>query len=206
MRFTAVAVAAGLLIGLLRGGRPSDVGRRALRWWPALFVGIVAQALPESVEVDRAAVMASLAASYASLTAFALANLRLTGMPVVLVGLLLNAVVILSNGGMPVRADAIRAAGLGDPVEVDSLDFGTKRHLEDDEDRLMVLADIIPVRPLREVLSFGDLILALGIGDVVFRLLRRPPRAGDRTKVDLVALEGAPSPPKRSRTTPRRAV
>ncbi len=103
-------------------------------------------------------------------------------MPVVLLGLVLNVVVIGANGGMPVRASAIVDAGIAsNRLEIAALDFGSKRHLEEEDDRLMILADVIPVAPLREVLSFGDLILAAGISNVVFRLLR-PPRAQGSTR------------------------
>ena len=45
-----------------------------------------------------------------------------------------------------------------------------------------MLGDVLPVRPVHEVVSFGDLILALGLADVVFRLLRpvAEPRRRDR--------------------------
>ena len=52
------------------------------------------------------------------------------------------------------------------------LHLGAKRHLERSGDRLTVLGDTIPIRPLHEVASFGDLILAMGVGDLAFRLLR----------------------------------
>ena len=110
--------------------------------------------------------------SYVGLLAFAIANIRLVGMPVVLVGLLCNLAVISANGGMPVRADAIVAAHVAEREALDTLDFGAKRHLEQDDDVLTFLGDIIPVRPTREVVSFGDLILAIGIADVIFRLLK----------------------------------
>jgi hypothetical protein len=98
-------------------------------------------------------------------------------MAVIAVGIALNALVITVNSGMPVRRDAIVAAGIADDRAIDDIDFGTKRHLEEPDDRLMFLGDIIPVPVLEEVLSFGDLVLAVGVADVLASLMgsrRRP--------------------------------
>jgi hypothetical protein len=172
MGFTAVAVVGGLVLGLVFGGRPSNLGRQPLRWWPALVLGILLQAAAEILDLRESVGLALVYASYGCLIVFAVRNLRLVGMPIVLLGLVLNTLVIGLNGGMPVREEAILAAGDLRPDEIDTVDFGAKRHLEDDSDRLAFLGDVIPVRLTREVLSFGDLLLAFGIANVLFRLLR----------------------------------
>jgi hypothetical protein len=196
MGISIVALALGLVLGIAAGGRPRNAGRRPVRAVGVLAAGVVAQAVPELGWVEGDAGLALVLLSYGLVTTFALVNLRLVGMPVALVGLLLNVVVIGLNGGMPVRAEAIVAAGIADHDEVASLDFGGKRHLETPDDRLVVLGDIIPVPGFREVVSFGDLILAAGVADVVFRLLRprRAPRqpapvvlAPDPRAIDVVA-------------------
>lgn len=148
-------------------------------------MGVAAQWLPDLPGVPAGAAPLAVACSYLALICFALANLRLVGMPVVLVGLALNMAVIAANGGMPVRAGAVVKAGLVVPDEVPSIDLGPKRHLEGEDDVLTILGDVLPVAPLREVVSFGDLILAAGVADVAFRLLRPARR-----------------PERRSRTTP----
>ena len=171
MGFTAAAVAAGVVLGLLLGGRPSNIGRRPLQLVSVLVVSVALQAFAENVDIDDTLGLALVLVSYAGLSAFAVANIRLVGMPVVLVGLVCNLAVITVNGGMPVEREAIVAAGVATDAEIDRLDFGAKRHLEED-DQLMFLADIVPVSVTSEVLSFGDLILAFGVADVIFRLLR----------------------------------
>lgn len=179
MRFTAAAIVLGLAAGLLAGGRPGAAAGPRLRWWPVLVVGAAAQLLPEVVEVTEGAAFAAVVVSYAALIAFAAANLRVAGMPVVLLGLTLNLAVILPNGGMPVQAEAVAKAGIAPRAEAAALDYGAKRHLATPDDRLTFLGDVVPVRPLREVLSFGDLVLAAGVAGVAFRLLRpRAVRAG----------------------------
>jgi hypothetical protein len=188
MGFTAAAVAAGVVLGLVFGGRPSNIGRRPLQLVWVLVVSVALQAFAENVDIGDTLGLALVLTSYAGLSAFAVANIRLVGMPVVLVGLVCNLVVITVNGGMPVEREAIVAAGVATDAEVDRLDFGAKRHLEDD-DQLMMLADIVPVSLTSEVLSFGDLILAFGVADVIFRLLRpigdRRRRSGERDDADL---------------------
>jgi hypothetical protein len=170
MGFTTVAVIAGLVIGLAAGGRIRNLGSQRFRWWLLLPLGAVLQTVPELWEVPAA--LAMVLASYAALAAFAMANLHLVGMSVVMVGLALNVAPIVANGGMPVRAEAIVAAGISEPHDVEHLRFGAKRHLERPDDRLTFLGDVIPVPPLREVLSFGDLVLAFGVADVLARMLR----------------------------------
>jgi hypothetical protein len=170
MGFSVFALVAGIALGLATGGRPRNVTLRPLRGAMALGAAVVLQALPQLLEVGGTGGLACVIASYVLLLAFALANIRLVGMPVVLLGLVLNVVVIGLNGGMPVRADAIRAV---DPqVSIERIDFGAKRHLEEPGERLTILGDVLPVRAIHQVLSFGDLILAFGVGDVVFRLLK----------------------------------
>lgn len=194
MGYIAIALLLGLAAGLVTGGRPSNAGRRPLRGTGALGGAVVLQVLPELVDVSETTGLACVLGSYALLLGFGLANMRIVGVPVVLVGLLCNVAVITANGGMPVRAEAIlavdRSADLGD------LDFGAKRHLEEPGDRLTFLGDVVPVRPLGQVLSFGDLILAVGIADVVFRLLRpaAPVRRRRRpTAAEILALLPGPA-------------
>jgi hypothetical protein len=176
MGFTVFALLLGLVLGFATGGRPRNVGLRPMRGIGALGGAVVLQIVPQLVDVAGTTGLACVLGSYALLAAFALINVRLVGMPVVLVGLFLNLVVIGANGGMPVRGDAILTVDRDrTPAQLRDLSFGAKRHLEDAGDRLTFLGDVVPVPPLRQVLSFGDLILAAGLVNVVFRLVK--PRA-----------------------------
>jgi len=170
MGFTAIALVVGIVLGFATGGRPRNVALRPLRGAMALAAAVALQAAPQLPDVGGSIGLACILGSYVMLLVFALVNIRLVGMPVVFVGLVLNVVVIGVNGGMPVRADAILTV---DPkVQLDEVDFGAKRHLEDRSDKLTILGDVLPVEPINQVLSFGDLILAFGVCDVVFRLLK----------------------------------
>lgn len=167
--FIAAAIVVGVLVGLLRGGRFANLGEAAFRLWPLLVLGVVVQG---AAAFTGAGAVTVILLSYVLLIAFCAANLTHAGMGVVLVGIVLNLVVIGANGGMPVRADAIVAAGIATRDEVPDLEFGAKRHLETDDDRLMALGDIVPVPIAREVLSFGDLAMAVGVAAVLANLLR----------------------------------
>lgn len=62
------------------------------------------------------------------------------------------------------------------PVELRSLESGS-RHLRDSGDTLWWLGDVIPLREFKLVLSFGDLILLLGLAVVAANLTLRKARA-----------------------------
>lgn len=131
-----------------------------------LWAGVMLQVAAGLGDLDGPVAVTSLVASFVLLVAFALVNVRVVGMPVVLVGLSLNLAVIAVNQGMPVRASAVVTIG-GDPAGV-----GTgSHHLATSEDRFTALGDAIPVEPARQVVSFGDLILVAGVANVVFRLV-----------------------------------
>ncbi|HVF31789.1 MAG TPA: DUF5317 family protein [Acidimicrobiales bacterium] len=168
--FIAVAIVAGVAIGLLRGGRFENFGEASFRLWPLLVLGVVVQS---AAAFTSAGAVTLILASYGLLLLFTGANLHHAGMGVVGVGIAMNVLVIGVNGGMPVRDDAIVAAGIVERGRIPSLDFGAKRHLETDDDRLTFLGDIIPVPVAEEVLSFGDLAMSVGVAAVLANLFRR---------------------------------
>jgi hypothetical protein len=172
-----LAVATGLLLGVAARGRPRYVSEHPISGVGLLAGGLVLQAA-SGLAALRPLATAALLASYALLVAFAVVNLRLVGMGLVTLGLAANLLVIAVNGGMPVRGSSIVAAHGASPAQVPRLHFGTKRHLEGPADHLTVLADVIPVPQANAVVSFGDLVIAIGIADVLFHLLR--PRRSSR--------------------------
>ena len=197
MRFTVLAVLTGLAIGYLTGGRFRHLGARGLRMWPFLAAGLLLQVASE--RLGSPAGVALLLASYALLVAFAAANVALVGMWLVALGIGLNLLTIAVNRGMPVRPSAMVAAGIAGPEEVQSLDIGGKRHLERASDRLLVISDVIPVRPLREVVSFGDVVMAVGIADVLVHLLHPPRRRGAHAEAAAQEVEVLSKAPFRAR-------
>jgi hypothetical protein len=123
--------------------------------------------------------------SLAGLIVFALRNRALLGMSIVALGLGANLAVVVLNDGMPVRREALVSAGLASADEVDRVEISGVQRLERDSDRLVFLGDVIPLPETEQVLSFGDLVILVGLADVAANLLlaRRRPSAGadDRT-------------------------
>ena len=187
MALLLIAVIGGVIAALAVGGRPSNAGLRPIRATGALAAGVVFQGAPHLLSTSGSTGLACVLVSYALLIGFAVANFRLVGMPVVLLGLALNVGVIALNSGMPVRADAILTADHDRrPEDVATLQMDAKRHVATSDDHLTVLGDALPLPPVHEVVSFGDLVLALGTANVVFRLLK--PHTAVRRRQALAAL------------------
>jgi Family of unknown function (DUF5317) len=193
--YPLVAVSIGLAVGITLGGRLHHLARARFRWWGLLVAGLGLQAVVEVHGV--AAPFTVLLASYAGLLGFVAANLSLSGMGLVFIGIALNLAVIAANGGMPVRESAARAAGMVGPRQVMEIE-GAKHVREADHTRLRVLGDIVPVAAMRQVLSFGDLIISVGVADLVVTLMRprrrrapAPAPAGRLPRPPVPVAEGA---------------
>jgi hypothetical protein len=100
-------------------------------------------------------------ASYVLLGAFAWANRRLAGVPVVALGGLSNFAAIVANGGvMPADPDALAAAGRTVP----KAEFTNSTAVANP--KLQFLGDVIATPrswPIHNVYSVGDLIIVLGV-------------------------------------------
>lgn len=169
--FTVLTLVLALGVALAtRGdlGRITELGWR--RPW-LLAAGVLIQAGLEFVRVgagqDAYGPATVLLVSYVCILGFCASNLRITGMGVILIGIALNATVIALNLGMPYRAPAGREM----PASV-------KHRPERTDDVLTIISDRIVLPPLRTSISFGDLIIAVGLIDLCYRGSRRAPGAG----------------------------
>ena len=103
----ALAVAAGFAAhGSLR---PFE--RLRVHLWGLAITGLFLQVIPLPREATSAAVGGVFAVSYLLLIACVWVNRRLPAAGLILIGLVLNMIVVVPNGGMPVSAQAIRIAG-----------------------------------------------------------------------------------------------
>lgn len=174
MAYALVALLLGGVVGVATGGRLRNLGEHRLAGWWLLPLGVGVQLLSNQFKGDPAFTL--LLASYVLLALFTVANIRLFGMAAVTIGLLANLLVIAVNEGMPVRREAVIKAGIArDDRDLATISMQSKHHYERPSDDLMFLADVIPVRPLREVLSIGDVAMSAGIAAVVAALLRKEP-------------------------------
>ena len=173
----------GLVAGLLAGGSLRNFERVQVHWWGAAFAGLALQLIPLQRWFVEDVVVGALVASYAILIAFVWVNRRLPAAPLLLAGLALNMLVIGINGGMPVSAAAIRAAGHDGDVLPAAIDDG-KHHLMTHRDVLTPLGDVIGLPPpISTVVSIGDVFLYAGIAAFMVIVVRgrfdenRRPRA-----------------------------
>jgi hypothetical protein len=154
MSLVALALAAGLVAGLLLGGRVRHLATTRLRS-VGLLVGGAAAEFAGSRWGSGAVGTGILIAGYLLLLGFALRNAAVTGMVLVAFGLLANVTVIALDGGMPVRG--LPAGAI----------YGARHHGQRPGDRLTGLADVIHLPALGEMVSPGDLVLGLGVATVV---------------------------------------
>ena len=182
MLLYVVAVAVAFLIPAVTGG--SYARMLSVRWHfvSLLFLGLAIQVLLELWTIPREHWhdwgFGLLVASYVLILAFVARNLVIRGMGIVFIGIACNALVITVNQGMPVKL----------PVEWQNKSWAqptVKHHPQQPDDKLKFLSDIIVLDgPLQSVVSFGDLILLVGLCDVAYNVSRKPKRRGSRTAND----------------------
>ena len=169
-------------IGLLAGGSLKAFDSLHLHWWGLAAISLILQAAPVPdipYLSARGTAALVLIASYLLLLLVIALNRRIPAAPAMTLGLVLNLAVVGANAGMPVSAEAIRAAG--GSVSAASDIEGAKHHLMTDDDDLVVLGDIIPVPPpVAAVLSIGDLFLYGGIALFVIQVMRGRSRVNPR--------------------------
>jgi hypothetical protein len=109
---------------------------------------------------------AVLMASYALILAFCIANISTPGFGVIAIGVAMNALVIGLNQGMPTKPVGNDANGnrVYKPV------VQTVKHRQAaDDDLLAVLGDrILLPKPMDSLVSFGDLVISVGICELTF--------------------------------------
>jgi hypothetical protein len=169
-------VGAGVVARVL-GGRLSALEHLPLRGWP-LLAGTLA-ALWLGTGAALAGLPAplhwlGLATAAACTLAYCATNRAVHGTGLVGAGLLLNALVVMLNGGMPVSVHAADRAGLSHAEAI-----ADPRHVPaGDNTHLAAFADVVPVPiPLHpEVASAGDLLVAAGLAQLLATamLLRYP--------------------------------
>jgi len=167
-------------IAVVRGGRLRNLSDIRLRLWWLLIVGFGMQAVTGFFPVDadwaRPTGITLILLSYVPLLLMVVLNRDKPGMWLAGLGILMNFSVIAANGGMPVLEGAAIVAG-GFPESVD-ITRNFKHLVLDESTRFSFLADVIPLRFIGQgqVISLGDVLLAVGLGRFLEHELRRPVR------------------------------
>ncbi|MDR9449962.1 MAG: DUF5317 domain-containing protein [Acidimicrobiia bacterium] len=180
MLWLALVLFVATTIALLRGGRLANLADIRLRLWWLLPLGFAVQATPALLPDDAAWTpdvgVGLVLISYLPLLLLVILNRERKGMWLAGLGVLMNFSVIAANGGMPVLAEAALAAGRYQ--ESLQVVYGYKHVALDAGTFLSFLADVIPVRLFGhgQVISLGDVLLAVGMGAFLEDELRQPVR------------------------------
>jgi hypothetical protein len=177
--FILYAVVIGLALGLLLGGRPAGLAALQFRFaWLAVLgfgVQVVLFSGPVSDRIGWLGVPAYLA-STALVFFVLLANIRITGMPIVAIGAASNLIAILANGGfMPASAAALSSAGR-------SAAGGYSNSAIVVDPVLAPLTDVFALPawlPFSNVFSIGDVLIGIGIAVAIVAAMRRQATPGD---------------------------
>lgn len=157
----AFVLVVGVVIGFATGGSLRNFPSIHLRAWWFAVAGIALQ----FVNPPGALGHVTVAASFGLLLVFAVLNVDRPGLLLFAVGVLLNALVVIANGGIPITRQAvIRSDQASTLPALDAGEGGAKHHLANDDSVLLILGDVTGVpAPIGAAVSVGDLVLYAGI-------------------------------------------
>ncbi len=170
MALAALLIVLGFVAGLLRGGSIRNLTTTRFRHVEILVAGLALQLAVTFLGgtfFEENGYLVVLVANVAA-AAFMFFNRHQPGMILAAAGLVLNAIVITLNGGMPVSERAVEIAGA--PV----LDPEGEHVVLSGESKLPWLTDVIPIPIAGSVLSPGDILLALGLAWLVYGRTNEP--------------------------------
>lgn len=187
----ATAMALGISAGVLAGGTIANLANVRVRWTPALFVSLAVGVIPLAVDIADDPRFALQLGSHIGLLVFFGANIVVAerrwvrvGFMVIAIGWALNVAAIAANGGMPVSLWAIREAGITDPFTPGEGSF-FRVVAAGPSSLLRPLGDVIPLRALRQVISWGDIFIIGGIAVVTTAGMRVRPRHRVQHVIDI---------------------
>jgi len=171
--FMLYAVPIGLIAGFLLGGRPAGLAELRFRWGMVFVLGLVIQLVlfsPSITERVGALGPPIYVASTVLVLAALAGNVRITGVPIVLVGAASNLAAIVANGGyMPAGIAALAALDRSLGGEYSNSIVVARPALEPLTDIFAMPAWI----PFANVFSIGDVLIGVGVCVVVVTAMRR---------------------------------
>lgn len=200
----AAFAAVGLVVGGIKRGRLRWLAENRPRLWGLAAAAVAATAAGDAfgaggfgfeiAGISGPAVLALIGMGAG--LAFVTSNLTVGGMAVIGLGIAANLAALVANRATPVRAGALVEARIIGPADVDRAVLAGPREIADSSTVLEILGDVIPVPGLGLVVSFGDLIVLVGLAAVICNLMRRRPAGALPRGAEqaLAALNWAPSP------------
>jgi MFS family permease len=177
------AIALALLVGALAGGGLPRLADLRLRWlWLlglALAIRLIAFAAPGWGIADQLPIGAIFIGAYLLIFAWLWGNWHVPGLQVAAVGIGLNTLAVFFNAGrMPVWTGALNASGLT-PADLGNDPFHflmSATSVADFVRRGGIFGDVVPfpVPIIRDVVSIGDVLLAMGIFWAIVSSMTRP--------------------------------
>ena len=173
--FILYAIPVGIVAGYLVGGRLENLGTVRFRLAPLAALALAIQLVlfsPLADGLSQDVVRPVYLVTTALVVLVVLANARLTGVPLIVLGAALNLAAVLANGGaMPAAPGALEALGLGVGGHTSSILV--------DRPALELLTDQFAMpawMPLANVFSVGDVVIGVGVAVAIAAAMRaRPP-------------------------------
>lgn len=184
--FILYAVALGVLMGFVSGGRLAGLADLRFRWSGLIMGGLIVQAILFSAPVaERVGGLGApiYVLSTAAVLVALIRNVAITGLPIVALGATSNVAAIIANRGyMPAAPDALAAFGR---ATIDGYSNSTVIS----QPALEPLTDLFALPrflPFANVFSVGDLLIGIGVAVAIAWAMRHEHRVRQRT-----AAEGA---------------
>lgn len=163
-----------IVLAKLRGGKLINLENVNIRGWYLFIISAIIQILL-SFSKKMGLALGNLtfedyfvyfhALSYLLMVICIIINIKRSYMKLFLIGIILNFLVIFSNGGqMPVSLEGVK--GINNEVEIEERDYDIKHKSINKDTKFIYLSDIIlipPPYPLPKILSIGDLFLMAGV-------------------------------------------
>lgn len=175
MLIFVVAAVVGVAVGLVLGGRLSALAGVRLRVPALVWVALALQvalglaplrSLPDGARFGLVAASYGLVGVWLALNAAIQRTATRAALGLVAAGWLMNLVVMVPNGGMPVSAAALDDSGA--PPGLDVEEGHLSKHVELSSSTVLpALGDVVAVPVLKSAVSAGDVIMAVGVAATV---------------------------------------
>lgn len=175
---TLLAISIGVGLGLYWGGHLENLVNWRPPLWQALAGGVALAFLVDLIGFSGFFGGLLTLVAMGAILAFAVVNLRIGGMILVVAGTGLNFLVTLINWGTPVSGSALVSAGIVTKGQLGDITLSGGRKLADGT-LLGFLGDTIPL-PWGHVISIGDVLILIGICLVTASVVRRYEVGGAR--------------------------